>query len=200
MQLRIKDINVKINTLFLATIVILISAKPDNTIAIALISSTLHEIGHLVVMLYFKQNPQSICFSFFGMRITKQSDLSLSFKKEIIVSIAGITVNFIIFVVFAICYAIFKTEIFLKISSVNLLLGGFNLLPIYVLDGGRVLEYALKLHFDQQKSEKLLNIVSVIFLLPLYFFGFYTLISTGYNFTLLVVAIYLTIILITSLK
>ena len=46
-----------------------------------------------------------------------------------------------------------------------------------------------------EKSEKIITAVSVVFLVPMTFFGFYILIKSGYNFTFLAISIYLSVML-----
>lgn len=193
MSIEIKNTKVFISPLFFAVIVIILSFRPDSPVLIVILSSILHELSHIAALTIFGCLPKEVTLSFYGMKMIKSSDLSLSFSQEIIVYSAGCAVNFMIFALFAVINLFFPNEIYLKISAVNMILGVFNLLPVFSLDGGKVLEFALKKHFTQVKSEKILNAVSFCFIIPLYFFGFFTLIKTRSNFTLLICALYLTI-------
>lgn len=192
MTFTIKNIRIRFSPLFFAVLALLFSIKLDNIFLIALLSSVLHEAGHLFSMLIFESRPKEIVLSFYGMKIVKADDLCLSFYKEFIVSVSGAAVNMLLFTCFSLLYYKFTTEIFLKTAAVNLLIGAFNMLPIYPLDGGRALLYFLSARHNIISSQNITNAVSLVFLVPLYYVGFYFLFSSGYNFTLLAAAVFLT--------
>lgn len=56
------------------------------------------------------------------------------------------------------------------------------------------------MHMDAQRAEKAVLAVSVVTVLPLAAAGFYTLIDSGYNFSLLAVSLYLCLLLIFKRK
>ncbi|MBP3320169.1 MAG: hypothetical protein J6K87_00775 [Clostridia bacterium] len=66
-----------------------------------------------------------------------------------------------------------------------------NLLLIESLDGHRILSVILSRKFDINICEKILNIVSVIFLVPVSVLGIIILVKSKYNFSLLIFGVYL---------
>ena len=80
--------------------------------------------------------------------------------KKILVAIAGPLTNFIIILI----TNSLKIDIFkgLMIIYTNFLIMIFNLLPIYPLDGGRVLKGILHINFGIRKSELYTNIISKV--------------------------------------
>jgi stage IV sporulation protein FB len=80
-------------------------------------------------------------------------------------------------------------------AAINLIIGLFNIMPVFSLDGGRALESLLLQKLPNEKCEKIITAVSVVFLVPMTFFGFYILIKSGYNFTFLAISIYLSVML-----
>ena len=191
MDLRTNRFLIHISPLFFAAVTLLFTVSENRTVLIALASSVLHECGHLALLLYFGCKIKSVTLSFYGMRLIRENEMELDFSRETAVCIAGVTVNFVIFSVFLVAYAALKKQILIEISAVNLVLALFNFLPVYFLDGGRVLECLLKSRFDLEKSEKILNAVSVSALLPVYASGVILYAKNG-NFTLLLCAAYLT--------
>ena len=67
----------------------------------------------------------------------------------------------------------------------------FNALPIGSLDGGQALSLILCRYLSIEKALLAADIISVLTLIPLTAFGFLVLMKTGYNFSVLLAAIYL---------
>ena len=128
----------------------------------------IHELGHLFAGMILGMKPNKIELKPYG--------LSISFKilpkdfnekiiqgnvmelKKIIVALAGPFVN----IVFIILFSKYKFNNSLEYIYVNLLLFLFNLLPIYPLDGGRVLKGLLHIKLGKRKAEKYANNISYI--------------------------------------
>ena len=116
--------------------------------ALVMIFALIHELAHLVTGMLMGLKPETLkimplgfCIEFktniedYNKKILKSNILSI---KKIIIAIAGPFVNIII-VLFGILYNIDTNIIY-----ANLLLFLFNMLPIYPLDGGRILKNILK--------------------------------------------------------
>lgn len=74
--------------------------------------------------------------------------------------------------------------------------GLFNLIPVMSLDGGQLLYLLLSRRFDEALAERLVNIVTFLFIFPLAAVGFLLLLKSKYNFSLLFVCIYLVLSLV----
>ncbi|MBR5514578.1 MAG: hypothetical protein IKU52_00070, partial [Clostridia bacterium] len=92
-------------------------------------SAFFHELGHLLVMKLFGITIDSVHILPLGIDI-KASPMLISYKKQIIISLAGAAVNIILFLIFC----LYSSCLFF--SYFNLLYGLFNMLPIKGLDGG----------------------------------------------------------------
>ena len=77
-------------------------------------------------------------------------------------------------------------------AAINLAMALFNLLPIESTDGGNILYNILMYKTGEEKAKAALKIMSAVFLFFIYVLGFIILFKTKYNFTLLIVAVYLT--------
>jgi stage IV sporulation protein FB len=123
---------------------------------ILMIFAMAHEIAHLITGIILGLKPKSISILPYGFKIlfdVKVKDLNtkigkgtiLSIKK-IIIALAGPIVN----IIFIIIFWIFKYKIFGitydYIVYANMLIAIFNLLPIYPLDGGRILKEIIKIN------------------------------------------------------
>ncbi len=80
--------------------------------------------------------------------------------KEIIVAIAGPIVNLLIFIITLLNEE--KTYLNNLIMYSNLLIFIFNLIPIYPLDGGRILKGILHIIFGKRTSYKITYDISII--------------------------------------
>ena len=190
MKIQTDRFDLILSPLFFAVITLLLTFSVDSTVLIALISSILHEYGHLLVLLKLGCEIKSVTLSFYGMKILRQGETKLDLKKEITVCLAGVTVNFFLCVLSFLFGFIFESQLLIKIFSVNLILGIFNSLPVFSLDGGRAFLNLLECRFDIIKSEKILRIISFVFLGFITVSGIILFIKNG-NFTLLVCCIYI---------
>lgn len=132
----------------------------------------LHEIGHMItgIILGFKPStfdimPCGLSIGFEGKvdnynkKIGKTSFITI---KKIIIALNGPLTNFLftlIFILFPI--TIFGVEREILIYA-NILIGLFNLIPIYPLDGGRIVKYILKIFYGEKGSEVLIKKISYI--------------------------------------
>ena len=164
MTLIVNDTKYKIDFTFALTVTLMLLLCSEETVIISLFSSALHEVGHLILMFIFNQKVISVTFSSFGVRIERQLTQSLSYKKEAIIALGGIGINFAIAIMSAIHYYLYNSNFSLKLSAVNIIIALFNMIPIDTLDMGRVLRYTLLCYEDEDKCQKLLNILSLIFI------------------------------------
>lgn len=200
MRFYCRGIQIKIGFLFFAVVCIMLCFDTQKTVGFAVLSALLHECGHLAALMIFKDEPQTVVLGLFGMQITRTTDTRLSFSEEIRTALAGPIVNLLLAAILEIGFVLFNAPKLRMLCAVNLLLGLFNLMPIMNLDGGRALYYALQIRFTESESERILKIVSVMVLVPMMAAGFYILLITGYNFSLLGAMCYLCALLFIKSK
>ena len=199
MQFNFFKTRVKLSFSFWAVVTVLLMLDRSNTAIISLISAVLHEMGHLITLCCFSSPPQSLTFGFFGMRIEKKEN-ELSFMQEAQVAFAGPLVNIIISILSLILYKFYTCELIIKICTVNLLMGIFNLVPIEPLDGARVIKNTLSIFLDEQCINKAMNVFLYLFLGVLFWLSIKILIWSGYNFTLLLFCVYISLCIIFKKK
>ena len=120
----------------------------------------------------------------------RENEISLGFKKEIAVCLAGVTVNFLLCVLLFLAHLKINSPLLINASAVNLILGLFNSLPVGNLDGGRAFGFYLNERLSQRQCEAVLKITSAAILIPVFLFGIFIMYSKG-NFTLLICCLYL---------
>ncbi len=175
---------------FAAAVTLMLLLDKSGTAVSALVCCVLHEFGHLLCLFALSAPPERVTLGAFGMRIDKSS-AELSYQYETVTALAGPAINFLLALIL---FAVSKTANapwLLTSAALNLCTGLFNIIPVEPLDGGRALKNALLIKYDEQRTEKIINILSLITLVPLTFGGIAVLKFSGYNFTLLLVCIYI---------
>ncbi|MBC7902681.1 MAG: site-2 protease family protein [Gemmatimonadaceae bacterium] len=129
-----------------------------------------HELGHLLAMKYYNYSNLGIFFiPFFGGAATG-SKKNITQKEETIVFMAGPFPGIIIGSILAVVSLYWVENDLLSSLSVGFIfINLFNLLPIYPLDGGRMIEV---LFLDQKKTLSLvfscLSIAAIIYFVIYY--------------------------------
>ena len=163
--------------------------------------SFLHELGHIVVGLVLKMKLEKIEIlpcgfsSSFNASFTdyKKTIKNADFftLKKIIIASAGPILSMMLVIIFTyidIPY-IEKNDVVYS----NLLIVIFNLIPLYPLDGGRIIKGILHIEFGKEKSESIINNVSKATIIVL------TIISSIAVYCLKNIAIFLVCIFLWSL-
>lgn len=132
----------------------------------------IHELGHLAAGLILKFKPEEIKLTPVGLQIQfKVSDEEYKLNnvksytiKKAIIALAGPLTNFIIATIMIaiaqINIGLQYTYIFSLIVYSNLLIAMFNLIPIYPMDGGRVVKEILSIIFGKKKAYKITYMIS----------------------------------------
>ncbi len=148
-----------------------------ETYVMILFFAFIHEIGHLLMGLLMGMRPNKIEIKPYGVSISfkiKPKDYNQKILegnrlqiKKILIAMAGPLTNFIIMNI----ATNLPIGIFSKMMIIysNLLLIIFNLIPIYPLDGGRILKAFLHILVGKRKAEKYSNNSSFIILIALTF-------------------------------
>lgn len=159
---------------------------------LALLCVIVHECGHYLALYLMHIEVERVSFKLFGINITLRHGSALSYRQEIVLALAGCAANVSACVPAYIMYAArlfpLQTGAFF---AFNLMLGGFNLLPIGSLDGGRAIEAILCCKFSCNTAEKTISILSVLLIIPLTLAGAIVLKDSGYNLSLIIASVYL---------
>ena len=119
--------------------------------------SILHEIGHYLVALYFSIEIEKIMILPFGAFLSLK-DLGKHYVyEEIGMLLCGPFINLICFIFF----------LFIKeplLAKINIYILIFNLLPVYPLDGSKLLLLFLSYFIDYQKAMQIQIKVSLLFI------------------------------------
>ena len=198
MTLSFKLLGVRIEISFLLISMLALFSYFDESgiFLAAFFSALLHESGHIIATILLKIPIKELAFKPFGIRMKLKTSMELvPFRKKIIVLLGGSTANlFCFFLFWALCGSISDYALIHLITAV------FNLLPSGTLDGGRILSEILSHKTNAYRTQIFCDIVSVIFAVLLFVLGFFILVRTRYNISLIITAIYLFIMVIVRQK
>jgi Zn-dependent protease/CBS domain-containing protein len=167
------------------------------------ISILLHELAHSIIALrYGLKVRQIMLFIFGGVSDIDDEEISKDFRKEFKIAVAGPITSFTIAGILAallwllISSTVIGSESSIKDSNAvtviiagvlyygalaNVLLGGFNLIPAFPLDGGRMLRSALlRWKRDYDKSTKIAAKIGIGISFGFMGFGFFTMFAGSF--------------------
>lgn len=162
------NVKIKIHYSLIIFIILSLFLGQLKYVLIFLTIVLLHEGGHIFALLLFKGELQKIILTVVG-GIIDVNDYKLNNLQNLIVSLSGITINVLIILIIKNIYI--DSAIKEVILSYNKLMIAFNLLPIYPLDGFRIIEVFLNMVFDYEYAQDLSTIVSSFFLILICMYG-----------------------------
>lgn len=191
MMLNIYGIKVEITFYFVAFIAFILSLKVPSNILITVISSLIHECGHIIMMIVLGNKPKKLRFELTGINIIRNKEINISNRNEVIISFGGPLLNLIIVIFCCIYLCFYDNTIVITFACINLILMVFNLLPIKGLDGGNILFHLIIQYCDILFSSKVIKFTSVFFIVIIFIWGVYVLVVSRYNISLIMIAIFL---------
>lgn len=138
-----------------------------------LTSITLHEFGHILMARRLGHATGDINLNALGGLATINA-IGLTPKSELLISAAGPAVNLVLGLVSLGIYILFDPPadtivqyIILSIIATNAILMAFNLIPIFPLDGGRILRSILAVFFGKRIGTFLALGAGMVLLVPM---------------------------------
>ena len=150
---------VYLHPIFLLTLFIFTSIGYFRFITHFMLLIIIHELGHILISLIFKWNIDKIIILPFG-GLTKYNEIiNRPLIEEFLISVAGITFQIIF-------YILIKDIVDYKyFSAINYFIILFNLLPIYPLDGSKILNIFFNVVTSYKNGLSLTIIISYIFII-----------------------------------
>ena len=196
MKLKIAKIKIEISFTIICIAGICVILGITSGFVRCAVAVSIHELGHLLMMIKLGFLPEKIKISAFEIKIFDSKRQSRSEKQNFFIIFSGPAVNFICFIPFYLLYLL-GNENFLPFALANLSVGLFNSLPVLSLDGGQIIFILLKRRLNPARAEKIVDIITLITIFPLAVLGFAVLFKSKYNFSLLFICAYLIISLVT---
>lgn len=149
--------------IFLFFLIFLITKK-IKIYGIIMLFAFIHELGHLICGLVLGFKPEKMSILPYGLKIsfkTKTIDYNNKIKKgnilsvkKIVLALAGPVTNILCIIITLLInkISLIKLDTYQNIMYANILLVIFNMLPMYPLDGGRILKELIHIFYGLRKS------------------------------------------------
>lgn len=193
MQFKIKSTRIELSFTFLSLIILTTCFDKEGILLISLVSSILHELIHLALIIALGGKISQISFSIFGGNIKRSKALKLTNFKEFFISISAPATN----ILAGALLVLFNINLW---GYINLIIGVFNILPFYDFDGGRGLFYLLSNCLDLSIVNKILNVTSILSVLVISSFTVAVFFNSKTGVSMLLLCVYMIFSLFKNLK
>lgn len=198
MRFRWFGIEIHVTVLFAVTVTFLLTIDRTGILLPMLAATFIHELGHIVAMKLLGAAPKQVilqpCSVIIVNRFPSQVDTG-----DLIVSLSGPLANIIAALPLYIAFRLTGNVVFANWYAVQIITAVFNLIPVFGLDGGKILLVIAGKILGSEKAVTLLKIVSLLFAGALIIAGITLIVRFESNPSLLFVGIYLAIINILKL-
>jgi Zn-dependent protease/CBS domain-containing protein len=156
----------------------------------------LHEVGHSLVAIHYGIKVNDIILLPIG-GVSRMEEIPEDPKQEITISVVGPLVSFGLAILFFVLSEvthqgigfkqinIYSRNVVASLFWINLVLGVFNLIPAFPMDGGRVLRGILAIRMESLKATKIAVGIGQGFAILLFFFGIF------FNWWMALIAIFI---------
>lgn len=184
---------IKISIWFCISVCVLLLVDRGGTFGWCMLAAGMHELGHLWMLAAVGYPKCEIWLTAFGIRLIRRDGAGNDWRKDFLVNIAGPLMNVLVCsIILGIGRCLNGWETIRLPAETQLALGAFNLLPVYPLDGGQAVAALLNGILPLHIANLIGNVLTLLFLLPLFVLGILVLFRSQYNWTLLFFALYLT--------
>ncbi len=176
MKIRIRDFVINIKLSFILLVIAIIALNIVGQFFILLILVALHELCHILVANFYGAICREIVITPAGFCAKIDMD-DLSYCQKLIVLLSGPLFNIILGVVCG--------------NVMSIALGVFNLLPVYPLDGGRILSCTMGYILGTLRANRYIVSISLFFCYVLVALGILQMALFWGNISLLLIAVFL---------
>ena len=157
---------------FILILSLLYIIDTEKVLHLALAAAIIHELGHIAAIKLCGGRIDTVCLRAFGAQINMKLYPMLSYKREIIIALAGPFAGAIFGALSSLCGNY-------TLAGFNIVLTVFNLLPALPLDGGRAVKFLALLLFDIRWQSIISKTLNGIAALAIILLGLYINIEVG---------------------
>lgn len=134
----------------------------------------LHEMGHYVFLRYYNIEVNHITLYPYGGMINSNMLINTNSKKVLIISLGGIFIQLFLYLIIFLIYSLgfINYNLYGMFIKYNLYIILFNLIPIYPLDGFKILNSLLELVLSFKVSLKISIIFNFVFIILFFLYLF----------------------------
>ncbi len=156
-MLQRKRVKITVSAWSVVLLAVFVVCTSPVVLAAVLLAALCHEWGHYAALRCFGAEVEAVRISAYGAQIRLAERPVLSYGREMLAVLAGPAVNIMLALLLARCGG--WVEIFYLFSGTQLVLGGFNLLPVRPLDGGAAIWLALAWGIDPVAADRIMGYV-----------------------------------------
>ena len=201
---------IKINLKVFLFLAIFIITRQIKIYALLMCLALVHEMGHVIAGIILGFRPEAISIIPTGFSVKFKNDCknynskikngNVFAIKKAIIAFAGPIVNLIIMAIVVLYYKVTENSEIINIPIElilysNLLIFIFNMLPIYPLDGGRILKEIIHINYGLYTSYIITNKISNIVVIILTVFASFAILEYK-NVAILIIIAYLWVLAI----
>ncbi len=135
----IKNIKIKVSIPFVLLIAAMYILDSGNVFMPTFFAVIIHELSHIMAIFLCGASIDTVDIRAFGIRVNVPELSCMPYKKEIIIAAAGPLAGIITASLGFAAANILHTAILDYFIGVNILITAINLIPVYPLDGGRII-------------------------------------------------------------
>lgn len=188
---------VKINKYFIPYVLVLIIIGFKEKLLLSFIVVFFHELVHYVVARYLGFTGFDIEILPIGTVLKLKDIEEATPMEDLIISFSAPLVNLFMAAIFLKLKGKYSNELYNLLFQCNLVIGFFNLIPAYPLDGGRILRALINFKCIYKIANKITVYISIIIGSALIFYYLFLFFAGVKNVNLGIIAIF---IIVSSLK
>ena len=167
---------------------------PSNPAAepLVILAALVHELGHFVAIRGLGGRTLRLHLGLVGLRIDYEGR-QVGYPGEIVIALMGPAANLALAYGASFLGRYLGNETLFFLAGISLGAAVFNLLPVYQLDGGRALYCFMALTMDVDWAMRVSCVLSCAMIFAMLWAGVLLFVWSGWNFTLLTVAVWLLI-------
>jgi stage IV sporulation protein FB len=193
-KIRAGETLIHINIFIFIVPVILFAAGYLEEYAAAFLSICLHETGHIIAARIYGCRPDTVKLLPVGLSVSI-NDRGCNGKGLLVIYSAGPCINLLIL---AAAYAASVSQgaggFWGMVASINAAFALFNLIPVYPLDGGRILLELLSGKIGLLAAGRFARRLSLALALAILCLGVYQLLASAHNFSLIMIGLYVIVL------
>ncbi len=183
--------NIKLDSGFVLLFALIYFFDESGFLLALLPAVLVHELGHVLFMLFFGAYPRRLKATLSGLAIDYSGVISE--KQEMLTALAGPAFGLAFSLLCAKLGRLWSSDYLLLCAGLGYVINTFNFLPAMPLDGGRVFNFALRALLGEDKARPVMRIVGLLAAILLLASGLHF-IAKGFGFAIFLAGVWLFIL------